>query len=90
VFHRGMQTMFLKLMNIVLGLLEALSDEDALALLMDLEHVKLGLFARPAKNLLENMRDIPHFINGIIPTDYQVPRLQIRFGLIFLLSSRAG
>ena len=90
MFHRSVQAILLKLMNVMLRLLEALSYEDAFALLVDLEHMKLGLFARPTKHLLENVRDIPHLVDRIIPTDDQIPRLQIRFGPSFLLSSRAG
>src|SRR5581483_2324359 len=77
--HRGVETMFLQLMDVVFRLLKALTGQDALALLMDLEHVKLGLLFGPPKDFLEYVCYVLHIINRIIPANNQVARLQFGF-----------
>ena len=81
--HGGVEVVFLELVDVKLGLLHALADEDALALLMDFEHVFLRLRMVPAEHLLEDVGDVFHKIDGIIPANDQIARLQagVRIGL---------
>jgi len=68
--------------DVVFSFLEAFPRQNTFALFVNLEHVKLGLFSIPAKHLLENVGDVMHIIDGIVPADDQVPRFKARFGLL--------
>ena len=85
-----MKAIALELMHEMLGLFHAFTGQNAFALLVDLEHVKLRFLSGPTKNLLEDMGDVIHVIDRIIPTNYQKPRLQpgTRFILGFLSDIR--
>jgi hypothetical protein len=65
----------------MLRFFKAISSQDAFALLMDLEHVKLGLFFGPAENGLKNVRDIIHKIDRVVPANNEIPRLKAGFWL---------
>ena len=83
--HGRVQRVLLELMHVMFGFLHALPGQNTFTLFMYLEHVEFGLFAGPPKNLLEDMGDVIHVIDGIIPANYQVTRLQfrLRFFLFF-------
>src|SRR6185369_4626492 len=51
--------------------------QDAFAQLMDLEHVELGFLARPAEDSPEDVGDVIHIVDGVIPADDQVAGLQL-------------
>jgi hypothetical protein len=76
-----METVFLKLVHIMLRFLEAFSSQDAFALLMNLEHMKLGLFPGPPENGLEDVSDIIHKIDRIVPANNEIPGLEAGFWL---------
>ena len=80
-FHGGMEAVFLKLMDVVLGLFHALAGEDALALFVDLQHVELGFLAIPTEHGLEDVRDVAHVVDGVVPADDEIAGLEggIRF-----------
>ena len=78
-----MKTVALELMDVMLGLFHAFPHQNALALLVDLEHMKLRLFSGPSENLLKDMRDIIHEIHWVVPANHKVTRLQPRFRLFF-------
>ena len=67
----------------MLGFFETLTDEHALALVMDLLHVEFRLFTLPAEDGLENVRDINHQIHRIVPADHQETRVLGQFGFDF-------
>lgn len=85
----SIQVIALKLMGIVFGLFQAISDQDALAFLMDLHHVLLCLAQRPTKDLLEDVGHIIHEVNRIVPANNPIQRFKLgrgdridqRFGL---------
>ena len=77
--HGGVQAIALELMHEMLGFFKAVADEDALAGVMDLEHVELGFVAGPAKNFLEDVGDEIHGVDGIIPANNEVTRF-VKFG----------
>lgn len=83
-----MQTILLQLMNVMLRLFHTGSREDALPLLVHLQHVEFRFLLCPPKYLLEHMRDVVHVIHRIIPADHQITRLQLRPGLAFHLYLR--
>jgi len=80
-----MEAVLLKLVDIVLGFFHALAGQHALALLVDLQHVELGFLFRPAKDPLEDVGDINHEIDRVIPANDQVTGFQpgFRFFLSF-------
>src|ERR1700733_14217712 len=71
-------------MNVELGLLEAFPRQHAFAFMMDLEHVFLGPPAFPTENFLEDMGDVVHEVDGIIPANDEEARLKagLRIGLV--------
>lgn len=85
----SIQVIALKLIGIVFGLFQAISDQDALAFLMDLHHVLLCLAQRPTKDLLEDVGHIIHEVNRIVPANNPIQRFKLgrgdridqRFGL---------
>jgi NAD(P)-dependent dehydrogenase (short-subunit alcohol dehydrogenase family) len=88
--HRRMQAVFLQLVDVMLGLFHALASQDALALLVHLQHVKFRLLARPSENKLKHVSDVIHIVHRVIPADDQVAGLQcgLRLVLHFLDPSR--
>jgi hypothetical protein len=76
----SMQVIALKLMGIVFGLFQAISDQDALAFLMDLHHVLLCLAQRPTKDLLEDVGHIIHEVNRIVPANNPIQRFKLGRG----------
>jgi len=77
--HGGVQAVALELMHEMLGFFKAVAHEDALAGVVDLEHVEFGFVARPAKNFLEDVGDEIHGVDGIIPANNEVTRF-VKFG----------
>ena len=73
----------------MLRFLETFASQDALALLMNLEHMEFRLLPWPPKNRLKNVGDIIHEIDRIIPANDQIPRLKAGFRLRFCLLERA-
>ena len=73
----------MQLVNVMLGFLEAVADEDALAVVVYLEHVELGFLAGPGKNFLKNVSDKIHGIDGIIPTNNEVTSFMSFAGFFF-------
>src|SRR5258706_6577920 len=69
-------------MHVMFGLLHALAGQHAFALLVDLEHMKLGLLPRPAENGPEYMRDVLHVIDRVNPANQQKAGLQARLWLV--------
>jgi hypothetical protein len=65
----------------MLRFLKAFALQDAFALLVDLEHVKLGLFPGPTENGLKNVRDIIHEIDRVVPAKNEIPGLKAGFWL---------
>jgi hypothetical protein len=82
-----MKAVFLKLVNIMLGFLERFAGEHAFALLMNLEHVELRFLFCPAENHLEDVGDVIHQVDRIIPANHLVARLELVLWLgLFLLN----
>ena len=71
----------MKLVHIMLRFLEALTSQDAFALLVNLEHMKFGFFPGPPENGLKDVGDIIHEINRIIPAHNEIAGLQAGFWL---------
>jgi hypothetical protein len=84
-----METIFLKLVHIMLRFFETLTSQDAFALLVDLEHMKFGFFSGPPKHGLKHMGDVIHEIDRVIPANNKITRLQARFGLFLCHFDRA-
>jgi len=76
---------FLELMNVVLRLLETVPGENAFALFMDLEHMKLSFLAGPPKYLLKHMGDVMHKIHRIVPANHEEAGFQVGLRLILLM-----
>ena len=76
----SIQVIALKLIGIVFGLFQAISDQDALAFLMDLHHVLLCLAQRPTKDLLEDVGHIIHEVNRIVPANNPIQRFKLGRG----------
>src|SRR5438067_558824 len=66
----------LELMDVMLGLFHALARKDALAGVMDLEHVVFGFGFGPAENNLEDVCHVLHQVHRIIPANDEVTRLE--------------
>jgi hypothetical protein len=81
--HGGVQTIALELMNEMFGLFEAVADEDALAGVVDLEHVEFGFLTGPSEDLLEDVGDVIHHVHGVVPANDQVASF-VRFAGFFL------
>jgi carboxyl-terminal processing protease len=80
----------LELVHVVLGFFHAVPRQHALALLMDLEHMEFGFLARPPEDNLEHMGYVIHEVDGIIPANDQVARLQAGFRLVLPLLNDLG
>ena len=67
------------------SLLHRGAGDHAFALLVDLQHVKFSFLPIPAKNNLEDVRDVGHQIDRVVPTNHQPSRFEIGFrsGLFF-------
>jgi len=85
-----MEAVFLQLMHVMLSFLHAVARENAFSLFVNLQHVELGLFSGPSKNLLEHMRNVLHVIHRVVPADDQVARLQLGLRPSFCLFNCAG
>src|SRR5437867_3577255 len=72
------------------GFLHALTRQNALSLLVDLEHVKLRFLARPTKDLLENVSDVIHVVDRVIPADDQKARFQCGLRIVLGFLDRSG
>ncbi len=66
-------------MNVKLRAFESLARQDALAFVVNFEHVALGFLARPAEHHLKHVRDIHHQIDRIIPANDKVPGVKSVF-----------
>ena len=75
----------MQLMHVMFGFFQTLAHQDTLALLVDLEHMELSLFARPAEHFLENVGDVIHEIDRVIPAHDKETGLELRFLLVGLL-----
>jgi len=84
-----METIFLKLVHIMLRFFEALTGQDAFALLVHLEHMKFGFFSRPPKHGPKPVGEVIHKIDRVIPANNKITRLQARFGLFLCHFDRA-
>jgi hypothetical protein len=73
-----METVAMELMDVMFSALEALPGQDAFPGAMDLEHVSFGFGLVPPKNHLEDVGDIVHEIDWIVPTNNQIPWIQAR------------
>ena len=72
----------MQLVNVVLGFLKAVADEDTFAVVVNLEHVVLRFLAWPGENLLENVSDEIHGVDGIVPANDEVTSF-VRFAGFF-------
>jgi 3-deoxy-7-phosphoheptulonate synthase len=88
--HGGLQAVALQLMNIMFRTFHAFAGEDTLALMMDLQHVPLGLGLGPAEHFPKHVRHVIHEVDRIVPADHQEAGLQVvpRIGLSILLDFR--
>jgi len=68
---------------------KAFTSQNTFALLVNLEHMKLGFFSRPSEDDLEYMGYVIHEVDGIIPTNDQISRLQAGLGLFLCRLDRA-
>ena len=82
-FHGCVKTVALELVDKMFSLFEAVSDKDAFAVIVNLEHVVFGLLARPAENLLEDMCDKVHRVDRIVPANNQVTSFVSFAGFFF-------
>ena len=64
-------------MNIVFRFFQCFARQQAFAGLVHFQHVAFGLSLRPTEDLLEDVGDIVHQVDGIIPADHQVARIQL-------------
>jgi hypothetical protein len=67
----------------MLGFFHAITLEDAFALFVNLQHVELGLFAGPAENNPEDVSNVIHVVDRIIPTNDQIARFQTGLRFFF-------
>lgn len=77
-------------MHIELGTLERLPGEATPALMVDLEHVPLCLLAVPTENALEDVGDIGHQVDRVIPADDQKARFLRSTGLVLRVCRFVG
>ena len=88
-FHGGVQSVFLKLVHVMLRFFKTFTSQNAFALLVNLKHVKFRFLFSPAENPLEDMGDVIHEVNGVIPANDQVPGFKPAFRLFFCRRSLA-
>ena len=88
--HRRMQGVFLELVDIKLRLFHAFARQHAFALVMDLQHVDLGLLSLPAEDDLKHMRHIVHEVDGVVPANDEVARFEVGARIGFLVPVNAG
>ena len=70
--------------------LHAFAGQHALALIVNLQHVEFRFRLRPPEHNLENVRDVGHEIDRVVPADDQVTGLQLALvaSLFFFLDVR--
>lgn len=73
----------MELMDEMLCLFEAVADEDAFALIVDLKHVVFSLLSRPSEDFLEDVSDVFHKVYRIIPANDQVTSFVGAAGFFF-------
>lgn len=55
--------------------------QQTFAGLVHFQHVAFSLSLRPTENLLEDVGDVVHQVDGIVPADHQVARIQLGVGV---------
>lgn len=77
-------------MHVKLGFLHALARQHALALVVDLGYVMLGLLPVPAEDHLENVCYVIHEVHRVIPANDQITRFEVRPRIDPLISLNIG
>ena len=83
--HGGMEAVAVQLMDEMLGFFQAVPNENAFPIIVNLQHVVFGFLVGPAENLLEHVRDVFLRIDRIVPANNDVARF-VSFAGIFLRS----
>ena len=85
-----MQAVSLELVDIKLRLFHALARQHAFALVVDLQHVDLGLLPLPAEDDLKHMRHVVHQVDRVVPANDPITRFEVRPRIGFLVPVDAG